>query len=124
MNFLMLLIDSLAAFMRRNPLLCLCILLLALGAPSVLRGIAAFVLYFFLGLLLVALLGGLLFRWRLMRLQRRVEESFRDGAGPGAGSRTASPEGEVTVYKTRETPEKRIADDVGDYVDFEETKEP
>ena len=33
-------------------------------------------------------------------------------------------EGEVKVYKTSETPEKRVSRDVGDYVEFEETKEP
>lgn len=126
MNFLILLIDSIVAFVRRNPIFCLGILLLALLAPSVLRGIAAFAVYFILGAVLFAVAALLLFRWRIGRMQRRVEDAFRNSAGPdfGApGGPGSGPEGEVKIYKTRETPEKRIADDVGDYVDFEETKE-
>ena len=33
-------------------------------------------------------------------------------------------EGEVKVRKTSGAPEKRVSKDVGDYVEFEETKEP
>ena len=32
-------------------------------------------------------------------------------------------EGEVRLHKTSAAPEKRISTEVGDYVDFEETKE-
>ena len=32
--------------------------------------------------------------------------------------------GYVKLYKTSETPETRVSRDVGDYVEFEETKEP
>ena len=43
---------------------------------------------------------------------------------PFAGEPRKGREGEVKVYKTSETPEKRVSRDVGDYVEFEETKEP
>ena len=49
------------------------------------------------------------------------------GFGGTRGARTESrreQEGEVKVYRTSETPEKRVSESVGDYVEFEETKEP
>ena len=52
----------------------------------------------------------------------------RQGYGSGRGARTEGSsrqqEGEVKVYRTSETPEKRVSEDVGDYVEFEETKGP
>lgn len=134
MNLIMLLIDSIATFIRRNPLLCLILVMLALLAPSALKGIAAFILYFILGILLFGVIILLTIRWRFRRLQREMQEQF----GASGGFRTygaygpsqqqqqqrqqPKQEGEVKVYMTNETPEKRIAGDVGDYVEFEETK--
>ncbi|MBE6196581.1 MAG: DUF4834 family protein [Rikenellaceae bacterium] len=132
MNFIMILIDSIATFVRRNPLLCLMVLMLALLAPSVLKGLAAFVFYFILGILLFGVIILMTIRWRFRRLQREMQEQF-GGQGnfhnPGAGythrqdRQQPREEGEVKVYRTSETPEKRISEDVGDYVDFEETRE-
>ena len=133
MNFIMILIDSIATFVRRNPLLCLLILMLALLAPSVLKGLAAFVLYFVVGILFFGLIILLTIRWRFRRLQREMQEQFGHMGGGFQGhtegytqqqrARQTTNEGEVKVYVTSETPEKRIANDVGDYVEFEETKE-
>ena len=53
MNLLIAIIDGIVGFIRRNPLFCLLIFLLALFAPSVLGGIAMFVLYALLGLSLI-----------------------------------------------------------------------
>lgn len=132
MNFIMILIDSIASFVRRNSLLCLVVLMLALLAPSALKGIAAFVLYFIVGILLFGLIILLTIRWRFRRLQREMQEQFgrsgnrqtRNGGYTRQQHTTSSSkEGEVKVYVTNETPEKRIADNVGDYVEFEETQE-
>ena len=54
MNLLIAIIDGIVGFIRRNPLFCLLIFLLALFAPSVLGGIAMFVLYALLGLVVLA----------------------------------------------------------------------
>ena len=43
-------LDALAAFVRRNPLFTVLVLALAIGAPALLRGIAVFILYFFMGI--------------------------------------------------------------------------
>ena len=44
MNFLTAIIDGLVRFVQRNPLTTLVILILAIGAPALLRGIALFCL--------------------------------------------------------------------------------
>ncbi len=130
MKFLTAIIDGLVAFVQRNPLTVLVILLLALGAPALLKGIATMILYTILGLLLFGAVLLLVFGWRVRSMQRRMEEQLNDRFGR-SGRRNASSwgnasshgrEGEVHVYKTSETPEKRVSKDVGDYVDFEETR--
>lgn len=133
MGFLTAIIDALAEFVRRNPIFTLIIVVLALTAPALLKGIALFVLYLVLGFLVLIFALSLLFRWRIRRVQRQMEEQFGAGGFGGAGfggargARTESrreQEGEVKVYRTSETPEKRVSESVGDYVEFEETKEP
>lgn len=133
MGFLTAIIDALAEFVRRNPIFTLIVVVLALTAPALLKGIALFVLYLVLGFLVLIFALSLLFRWRIRRVQRQMEEQFGAGGFGGAGfggargARTESrreQEGEVRVYRTSETPEKRVSESVGDYVEFEETKEP
>lgn len=131
MGFLVAIIDALVAFVQRNPLTVLCLAVLALVAPSLFRGLAAFVLYAFIGVVLLFVLLALLLRWRLYRLQRDAEERFRGfGAGAGDPFGAADPfarrgraarEGDVKVHRTADVPGKRVASDVGDYVEFEET---
>ncbi len=141
MRFLRDIIDALAGFVQRNPLTVLIIVILALGAPALLKGIAAFILYFLLGIVVFTLVMGLWLRWRIAQARRRMEEQFGEQFGGGTpfgtegsygresrregpfgrGSRS-SREGEVKIYVTSEAPEKRVAHGVGDYVDFEETK--
>lgn len=133
MGFLTAIIDALAEFVRRNPIFTLIVVVLALTAPALLKGIALFVLYLVLGFLVLVFLVSLLFRWRIRRVQRQMEEQFGAGGfgagyGSGRGARTEGSsrqqEGEVKVYRTSETPEKRVSENVGDYVEFEETKGP
>lgn len=138
MKFLMAIVDALVGFVQRNPLTVLVILLLALGAPALLKGIAMFVLYLIFGILLAGVLLLLLFGWRIRSMQRRMEEqmnerfgrsdnrntsgqrSYRSSWGRSSQSRR---EGEVRIYKTSDAPEKRVSNDVGDYVEFEENRE-
>ena len=133
MGFLTAIIDALAEFVRRNPIFTLIVVVLALTAPALLKGIALFVLYLVLGFLVLIFALSLLFRWRIRRVQRQMEEQFGAGGFGGAGfggarrARTESrrgQEGGVEGSRTRGTPEKRVSESVGDYVEFEETKEP
>lgn len=142
MKLLMALVDALVGFVQRNPLLILVILLLAIGAPALLRDIATVVLYVIGGLVAVLVILVLIFYLRIRAARRQMEKQFgqqfggdpfgsagRNGFGGtqhGFGGRPphgdAPREGEVHVYQTHDAPEKRISSDVGDYVDFEETK--
>ena len=124
----MAIIDALAGFVQRNPLTVLLIVVLALAAPALLKGIALFILWFLLGLAVLAVVSVLVVRWRINTVRRQMEEQFGRGFGPdGSGApfaeRQKSREGEVKVYKTSGTPDKRVSNDVGDYVEFEETNE-
>ena len=76
-------LDALAAFVRRNPLFTVLVLALAIGAPALLRGIAVFILYFFMGIIILGVVLALVVRWRLARVRREMEERF--GAGGAAG---------------------------------------
>lgn len=129
----MAIIDSVAGFVRRNPFTTFIILFLAVAAPTVLKGIALFILYFIMGLILLILVLMLAFRWRLYRARKQMEEQFGSGFDSrqgGFGSPFASygeprsdrREGEVRVHKTASAPEKRVSKEVGDYIDFEEEK--
>ena len=145
MKLLMALVDALVGFVQRNPLLILVILLLAIGAPALLRDIATVVLYVIGGLVAVLVILVLIFYLRIRAARRQMEKQFEQfgqqfggdpfgsagrngfgGAQHGFGGRPphgdAPREGEVHVYQTHDAPEKRISSDVGDYVDFEETK--
>ncbi len=127
MNLLFALFDSFVAFVRRNPLTVLLIVVLAVTAPALLRGLATFILYLLLGFVLFVCLLTLVLRYRIRRVQRRMEEQF--GARSEAESsyrwtnHKTRAEGDVHVHRTAATPGKRISDEVGDYVDFEETRE-
>lgn len=132
MNFLMAIIDSLVGFVQRNPLTTLVILILALGAPALLKGIAIVILYILMGLILLVVALVLLFRWRIYKMRKQMEEQFGRGFDPRQGGfgtpftgeepRHRGREGEVRVHKTPGAPEKRVSKDVGDYIDFEEEK--
>ncbi len=131
MNFLTAIIDSLVSFVRRNPLTVLLIIVLALTAPSLLRGLATLILYLVMGFVLFIVVVLLMMRWRLHKVQQQVRQQFdeQQQRHANAGSsfydrfRRTEQAGDVKVHKTAHTPEKRISEDVGDYVDFEETKE-
>lgn len=129
-------LDSITAFVQRNPIFCLVVLMLALLAPQVLQGIVLFVLYGLLGLFILVGAAIAVFRWRIGRWQRRMEERFGGGARPQDGQEwyggqtgrsrrsSRSDEGRVHIHRTSDAPEKRVSDHVGDYVDFEESDEP
>lgn len=132
MNFLTAIINALVGFVQRNPLTVLIILILAFAAPALLKGVALFFLYVIMSILILAVALILVFRWRMNKVRRQMEEQFGEGFDPrnfgGQGFGPQEPrkdrEGEVKVRKTSGTPEKRVSKNVGDYVEFEETKEP
>jgi membrane protein implicated in regulation of membrane protease activity len=82
-------------------------------------------------LLLLAIPIFLLFRLR--RASRHIEDEARRASqqargqqfygGQTYGQQSRKQEGEVKVYTTSQQPQKRVNDNVGDYVEFEEVKE-
>lgn len=120
MNYLNALLDALVGFVKRNLVLVTVIVILAFTAPAVLRGLATLILYIILGLVICAVVLLVALRWRIYKVQQQVRDQF---GGQQQRPPQQADEGEVTVHKTTATPEKRISKDVGDYVDFEETKE-
>ncbi|MEG1622372.1 MAG: DUF4834 family protein [Alistipes sp.] len=129
MNIIMALINGIIAFIRRNPLTVLILLLLALLAPSLLKGLMMFVLYFILGLVLLAVLLLIVFRVRIRNFRQQMADQFKQqgAADPRSNAQeqraSEEREGEIRIYKTSDTPTKKVSKEVGDYVEFEETNE-
>jgi membrane protein implicated in regulation of membrane protease activity len=129
MNFLSALIDSIIDFVRRNPLMTTLIIMLMVFAPSAFG--VLFIGIMVVLLLLLAIPIFLLFRLR--RASRHIEDEARRASqqargqqfygGQTYGQQSRKQEGEVKVYTTSQQPQKRVNDNVGDYVDFEEVKE-
>mgnify|MGYP000805343119 CR=1 FL=1 len=118
MNFLTAIIDGLVRFVQRNPLTVLVILILAIAAPALLKGVALFFLYVVMSILILAVALILVFRWRMNKVRRQMEEQFGEGFGQQSGPKGfggfGSPfaeqprkerEGEVKVHKTPGMPE-------------------
>ena len=124
MNFLTALIDSIIDFVQRNPLTTIILVMLMVFAPSVFG--VLFVGIIIAGLALLAVPLFMLFRLR--RASRKMEDEFRQYGRQTQDSqhthheykRRGQQEGEVKVYTTNQQPQKRVSDEVGDYVDFEE----
>lgn len=123
MNFLSLLIDSIIDYVRRNPLTTTILVMLMIFAPGAFGAI-------FIGIMVVLLLLMAIPIFLLLRLRRASrhikEEAHRTTNSQqfyGRQKEKETQEGEVKVYTTNQTPEKRVSDNVGDYIDFEEVKD-
>lgn len=124
MNFLFAIIDSIVEWVKRNPLTCILLVMIAVFAPSLFGAI-------FIGIAIVALLllalpiFGLL---KLRRMSKKMEQESRQQGFDGFDARqnrSSRPknEGEIKVYATSDANEKRVSDEVGEYVEFEEVKD-
>ena len=118
MNLILWIIDAIVSFVRRNPIFCLVVLILAIGAPSLLAGIASVILYIIIALVAVMFLLSIVLRWRIAKLT----DNFSQQSDHRTGRSSSAREGDVQIHINADTAEKRINDDVGDYVDFEEEK--
>lgn len=123
MDFIYRLIDSFVAFVRRNPLLCLVLLFIALASPQMVAGAFKAIIYAIMFFLILMLAIGLYLSYRINRLRKEAaEQTMRNASGyyRNYGHKTQQPrEGEVSVHQT-EPQEKKINKNVGDYVDFED----
>ena len=126
MNIISAIIDSILGFIHRNPLTTIVLVMLLVFAPSVFGAI-------FIGILALALIilaVPLFMLFRLRRASRKFEQQAREESqqysqhtySRGNYSQSNN-EGDVKVHSTPQQPQKRVSDNVGDYVDFEEVKE-
>ena len=120
--------ESIINYIQRNPLTTIIIVMLLVFAPS-----AFGVLIIGIGIAVLLLLAVPVFMlFRLRRMSRKSEQQDRQGGLQGGfytytnssqRGHDHSSEGEVRVHSTSSQPQKRVKDNVGDYVDFEEIKE-
>lgn len=102
--------------------------MLAVFAPSLFGSILIGLLIF--GVIIMAVPLFMFFKlWRMSRKVEKDSQSQNFGRGfytrqtyTNTQSQQRKDEGEVKVYSTGQQQEKRISEDVGDYVDFEEVK--
>lgn len=127
MNFLFAIIDSIVEWIKRNPLTCILLVMIAVFAPGLYGAIFIGIGIVVLLLLAIPIIG----IFKLRRMSRKIEDEARQQqgfGGQGFGGFTGqnrtrtNNEGEVKVYTTEEATEKRVNDKVGEYVDFEEVK--
>ena len=127
MNFLSAIIDSFLGFVSRNPLTTIIIVMLLVFAPSLFGALLIGVVV--LALILLAIPLFMLFRLR--RASRNFQEQTRHESQQRYSQREYTQqgysqpksEGDVKVHATTQQPQKRVNDNVGDYVEFEEVKE-
>lgn len=142
MAYLKIIFYGLLSFIERNPIFCLVILLLALFAPFVIK----WALWVILGLLAIPLIALLIFTLRFRKMQRDVNNQFRQAggasgfnAGTGFGGFANMGNGmsleefvrqmqaqadarQRSNTKSEPKTTKIDNDKSGDYVDFEEVK--
>ncbi len=108
-------------------ILVIVLVLLLFGLISV-GDVLSAVFYIIMGIVLLIIIGLLVFRYRMNRLRRDMEqrgEQYRTYTW-GSGTRSARREkrdGEVTVQQTGSSRKKVVSNQVGDYVEYEEIRE-
>ena len=100
---------------RRNPLTTVLFVMLLIAAPGIL---GIFALFLCIPLLFVVI-GALVIRYRLRKVQKGMEEQLKDHARKTSGTSYSSKgDGKVTVHIPHQ--EQKVSDDVGEYVSFKE----
>lgn len=130
MNFFQRITEALGTFARRNPLLALFIILACLITPV---GAASVFLSVLAALILLFVLVTLFLGYKLRKMQKQMRARFENqahtgrygqqGASWSEASAEPSAEPEMKIYKTADTPAKKVSEKVGDYIEFEETKD-
>ncbi|MFI3248235.1 MAG: DUF4834 family protein [Rikenellaceae bacterium] len=106
-------------FIKENPILCLIAFLLVVS-PSFLFGAVQIIAVIILAIIIFAVIGLLSLKWKINKLQKTAQNNASNQSQRQQQfNRSNDPD--VNVYSTGQ--EKKVADDVGDYVEFEEIKE-
>ncbi len=110
-------------FIKQNPLLWLIIFLLIVS-PSFLFGAFQVVAIIVCIIMLLVIVGILMLRWKIYRIQKEMNPNQPHNSTSNNGrfrsSRRAADDIDIKIVSPQN--EKKVSDDVGDYVDFEEVK--
>ncbi len=122
-------------FIKDNPILFL-LIFIAIASPSLFFGALQVIFYIVAGIVILLVILSLVFKAKIRRMQRDMEEQMGRGAGESQGYRQtygsffsgqnrsrSQSDDDVKVYQQSGAGEKKVSEDVGDYVDFEEVKE-
>ncbi|MBQ5353283.1 MAG: hypothetical protein IIU64_02535 [Alistipes sp.] len=111
MRFFDILIDTI----RRNPLTTVLFVMLLIAAPGIL---GIFALFLCIPLLFVVI-GALVIRYRIRKVQQSMDEQLKNHGRKRSGTSYSSKgDGKVTVHIPHQ--EQKVSDDVGEYVSFKE----
>ncbi|MFR9545015.1 MAG: DUF4834 family protein [Rikenellaceae bacterium] len=109
------------------------LIFLAIAAPSLFFGALQVIFYIIAGIVILLAILSLIFKAKIRRLQRDMEQQMggdqqqqRQTYGDFFSGRQRTnrrSDDDVKIFTQSGAGEKKVAEDVGDYVDFEEVKE-
>ncbi len=99
-------------FIKDNPILCLVAFLLVVS-PSFLFGAVQVIAVVVLAIIIMAVVGMLSLKWKVSKMQKEAQQS--------QGFNSQTKDQTTKIYSNQSG--KKVADDVGDYVEFEEIKD-
>lgn len=105
-------------------ILIILVILILFGLVSI-GDILSVAFYIVMGFIALVLIGILIFRYRMNRLRRQMEEqgeTFRTYTWSG-GRNQKKKDGEITVQQTETSSKKVVSNEVGDYVEYEDIRE-
>ncbi|MFI3333138.1 MAG: DUF4834 family protein [Rikenellaceae bacterium] len=122
-------------WIKDNPIFFF-LLFLAIAAPTLFMGAMRVIFYIIIGVVVLMLILGLIFRVKIRKIQNDMYNNMSGGGRQAQGgsysgsyqrttrtTHTKSDEGDVKIFKQQGVGEKKISGDVGDYVEFEEIDE-
>lgn len=127
MNIFSAIIESILAFIRNNPLTVMFFVMLAVFAPSLFGSLLVGLLIF--GAIVMAV--PLFMFFKLFRMSRKMEKQAKSQQQRtnyytrqeyNSTKQQPKDDDKVKVYTTNSQPQKRVSEDVGDYIDFKEVK--
>ena len=136
MNFLTQIFKAIGQLFNDHPFYFIFPLFLCFVAPSFAQDLFTVIVAIIGFIFLMAIIGLFIFGYKIKKMQKEMRKKFDQqnfGGQTGEEQRSRSWGGfsgfdskrdpEVRIYKTQDAPEKKVASDVGDYIDFEETKD-
>ena len=127
MNIFSAIIESILAFIRNNPLTVMFFVMLAVFAPSLFGSLLVGLLIF--GAIVMAV--PLFMFFKLFRMSRKMEKQAKSQQQRtnyytrqeyNSTKQQPKDDDKVKVYTTNSQLQKRVSEDVGDYIDFKEVK--